>query len=160
MPGYCHRVAPRPPNAICPNRPSRTEFRKKAVQVWNEECGVRPNLISIIAKLRATSRHDPLPLRNVDFKWFTTSLIPAFSPRRRRIVRRLHENSHDWIYRTLIRTTRIAQLPFPLPGERIKGEGGRKTQIQFALVVHPKMISRNRILVRENPAWFDFLVEG
>jgi predicted small lipoprotein YifL len=28
------------------------------------ECGVRPNLISVIAKLRATSRRDPLPLRH------------------------------------------------------------------------------------------------
>jgi hypothetical protein len=72
-----------------------------------------------------------------DFKRSTTSLIPAFSPRRRRIVRRLHEISRDWICRTLIRTTKTGQLPFPLPGERIKGEGGRETQIQFAPVVHP-----------------------
>jgi hypothetical protein len=73
-----------------------------------------------------------------------TSLIPAFSPRRRRIVRRIHENSRDWIYRTLIRTIKTGQLPFPLlsafafgfgaiaskrsedGGERTKGEGGRK----------------------------------
>jgi hypothetical protein len=41
-----------------------------------------------------------LPLRHSDFKWFTTSLIPAFSPRRRRNLRRFSENSRDWICRT------------------------------------------------------------
>jgi hypothetical protein len=40
---------------------------------------------------------------------FTPSLIPAFSPRRRRIVFRLLENSRDWIGRTVIRKTRIVQ---------------------------------------------------
>ena len=67
--------------------------------------------------------------------------------RRRRIVRRLHENSCVWIYWTLIRTIKTGQLPFPLlsafafgfgaiaskrsedGGERIKGESERKTQI-------------------------------
>ena len=73
----------------------------------------------------------PLPLRYLDFKWFTTSLIPAFSPRRRRIVRRLFENSRDWICRTAIRQTRNVQQLFPLLRERIKGEGGRQTQISF-----------------------------
>jgi len=29
MPGYCHRVALRRPNAPCPNRPSQNEFRKR-----------------------------------------------------------------------------------------------------------------------------------
>jgi hypothetical protein len=57
----------------------------------------------------------------------TPSLNPASSPRRRRIVRRLLENSRDWIGRTIIRTTRTGQQLFPLLGERIKGEGGRKT---------------------------------
>jgi hypothetical protein len=50
---------------------------------------------------------------------------------RRRIIRRPLENSRDWICRTLILKTKTGQPPFPLLGERIKGEGGRKTQIQF-----------------------------
>ncbi|MGA3284159.1 MAG: hypothetical protein ABSD57_06855 [Verrucomicrobiota bacterium] len=70
----------------------------------------------------------------------TSSLIPAFSPRRRRIVHRPLENSRDWICRIFIRKTRIGRQPFPLLGERIKGEGERKTQISSAPVVHPKMI--------------------
>ena len=71
-------------NAKCPNRPSQNEYRERAVQVRNapvfapvstalrrgellrrgKECGVRPNLISVIAKLRAPSRRDKLPLRH------------------------------------------------------------------------------------------------
>ena len=43
-------------NSICPNRPSQNEYRKRAVQVRNGECGVRPNLISDIAQLRAPGR--------------------------------------------------------------------------------------------------------
>jgi len=82
--GYCHCVAPRPPTANCPNRPSQTEYRKRAVQVRNapvfapvftalrrgellrrgKECGVRPNLISVIAKHRAPSHTPPLLLRH------------------------------------------------------------------------------------------------
>jgi hypothetical protein len=56
-------------NAICPNRPYQNEYRKRAVQVRNvpvfallrrgKECGVRPNLISILAQHRAPSQHDP-----------------------------------------------------------------------------------------------------
>jgi hypothetical protein len=53
----------------------------------------------------------------------TSALTPALSPRRGRIVRRSFENLYDWIGRTLIRKTRKL---FPLLGERIKGEGGRK----------------------------------
>ena len=142
MPGYCHHVAPRRPNANCPHRPSQNEFRKRAIQVRNapvftalrrgKECEVRPNLISAIAKLHAMSRHNKLPLRHSDFKWFTISLIPAFSPRRRRIVRRLSENSRDWICRTAICKTRNVQQLFPLLGERTKGEGGRPNKIYSA----------------------------
>ena len=40
-------------NAVCPNRPFQTEFRKRAIQVRNGECGVCPNLISVISKHRA-----------------------------------------------------------------------------------------------------------
>jgi hypothetical protein len=73
------------------------------------------------------------------------SKIPAIShppssdsgaiSRRRRIVRRLLENSRDWIGRKVIRKPRIGQWPFPLRGERTKGEGERKTQIK--LIEHP-----------------------
>jgi hypothetical protein len=56
----------------------------------------------------------------------TSALAPALSPRRGRIVRRSFENLYDWIGRTLIRKPRNKRKPFPLLGERIKGEGGRK----------------------------------
>jgi hypothetical protein len=56
----------------------------------------------------------------------TSALAPALSPRRGRIVRRSFENLCDWIGRTLIRKTRNNRKLFPLLGERIKGEGGRK----------------------------------
>ncbi len=56
----------------------------------------------------------------------TSALAPALAPRRGRIVRRFFEIFYDWIGRTLIRKTRDKRKPFPLPGERIKGEGGRK----------------------------------
>jgi hypothetical protein len=64
--------------------------------------------------------------------WFTPSLIPAFSPRRRRIVLRLLENSCNWIDLTVIRKIEISQQPFPLLGERIKGEGERNPQFRFS----------------------------
>ena len=38
MPGYRHRVAPRRPNANCPNRPSQTEYRKRVFK-----CGMCPS---------------------------------------------------------------------------------------------------------------------
>jgi hypothetical protein len=56
----------------------------------------------------------------------TSALAPALSPKRGRIVRRPFENLYDWISRTLIRKTRNNRKLFPLLGERIKGEGGRK----------------------------------
>jgi hypothetical protein len=56
----------------------------------------------------------------------TSALAPALSPRRGGIVRRSFENLYDWIGRTLIHKTRNRRKRFPLLGERIKGEGGRK----------------------------------
>jgi hypothetical protein len=56
----------------------------------------------------------------------TSALAPALAPRRGRTVRRSFENLYDWIGRTLIRKTRNNRKPFPLLGERIKGEGRRK----------------------------------
>jgi len=56
----------------------------------------------------------------------TSALAPALAPRRGRIVRCSFVNFYDWIDRTFIRKTRNQQKLFPLPGERIKGEGGRK----------------------------------
>jgi hypothetical protein len=60
----------------------------------------------------------------------TSALAPALSPRRGRIVRRFFENFYDWIGRTLIRITGNKRKPFPLLGERMKGEGGRKHSFQ------------------------------
>jgi hypothetical protein len=63
-------------------------------------------VISVIAKLRAPSRHDPSPRRHSEFS-FTRHLTPALSPnsrwRRGRIIRRLFEDSRDWICRTAFR---------------------------------------------------------
>jgi hypothetical protein len=56
----------------------------------------------------------------------TSALAPALSPRRGRIVRRSFENLYGGFGRTLIRNTRNQRTSFPLLGERIKGEGGRK----------------------------------
>jgi hypothetical protein len=42
----------------------------------------------------------------------------------------------DRVCRTLIRKTRTGQQLFPLLGERIKGEGERKTQIPSTPVVY------------------------
>jgi hypothetical protein len=56
----------------------------------------------------------------------TSALIPALSPRRGRIVRRSFENLNDGIGRAFIRKPGNERKPFPLLGERIKGEGGRK----------------------------------
>jgi hypothetical protein len=56
----------------------------------------------------------------------TSALTPALSPRRGRIVRRSFKNLSDGIGRTLIRKTKNKRKLFPLLGERIKGEGGRK----------------------------------
>ncbi len=61
----------------------------------------------------------------------TSALAPALSPRRGRIVRRSFENLYDWIGRTLIRKPRNNRKLFPLLGERIKGEGGRKDSFHW-----------------------------
>jgi len=50
----------------------------------------------------------------------------ALAPRREGIVRRSFEILYDRIGRTLIHKTRNRRKRFPLLGERIKGEGGRK----------------------------------
>jgi hypothetical protein len=56
----------------------------------------------------------------------TSALAPALSPRRGRIVRRSFEILYDWIDQIVIRKTGNVRKLFPLLGERIKGEGGRK----------------------------------
>jgi len=71
----------------------------------------------------------------VDFKWFTTSLIPAFSPRRRRIVLRLLGNSRDWICRTLIRKTKTGPQLFLLLGEK----AGMRADVKYKF--HPTRLS-------------------
>ena len=114
---------------------------------------VRLHLISVIAKHHAPSQRDPLPLRHLDFKWFTTSLIPAFSPRRRRIVRHSLENSRDWICRTVIRQTRTSRQLFPLLGERIKGEGGRQNQIHSGNRPSQNEFRQRAVQVRNAPVF-------
>jgi hypothetical protein len=54
-------------NANCPNRPSQNEYRKRVP--------VRLHLISVIAKLRAPSRSDPLPLRHAALECVDTSAL-------------------------------------------------------------------------------------
>jgi hypothetical protein len=56
----------------------------------------------------------------------TSALAPALSPRRGGIVRRAFEILYDRVGWTLSRKTRNKRKLFPLLGERIKGEGGRK----------------------------------
>jgi hypothetical protein len=56
----------------------------------------------------------------------TSALAPALFPGRGGIVRHSFKNLSDGIGWTLIRKTRSNRKPFPLLGERIKGEGGRK----------------------------------
>ena len=60
----------------------------------------------------------------------TSALTPALSPRRGRTVRRSLENLYDGIGRTLIGKPRNNRKLFPLLGERMKGEGGRKRLFQ------------------------------
>jgi hypothetical protein len=55
-------------------------------------------------------------------------MTSALAPRKRRIVRRSFENLYDWIGRTLIRKTGNNRKPFPLLGERTKGEAGVNTR--------------------------------
>ena len=47
------------------------------------------------------------------------------------MIRRPLENSRDRICRTVNRITETVIAKILSPGERIKGEGGRKTQIKF-----------------------------
>ncbi len=52
---------------IWPHRPSQNEFRKRAVPMRNVECGMRSNLISVFAKLRAPGHATRCPwgIRNI-----------------------------------------------------------------------------------------------
>jgi hypothetical protein len=63
----------------------------------------------------------------------TSVLTLALSSRRGRIVRRLSENSRDWICRTVIRKTGNIRLLFLLPGGEGQVEGGCKTSFPFCL---------------------------
>ncbi len=66
---------------------------------------------------------------------------------RRRIIRRLFENSRDWICRTVIRITRNAMQLFLLLGEKVRLRASVKTKF-IPPIVHPKMISGNRVPFR------------
>ena len=69
--------------ALPPNRPSQNEFRKRAIQMRNGECGARPSLISGIAKQHAPGRQDPLPLRHSDCSCSVKTLARPDSARGR-----------------------------------------------------------------------------
>ena len=56
---------------------------------------------------------------------------PGLLPKEKENRFPLLENSCDWIGRTVIRKIGINQQLFPLLGERIKGGGERKTQINL-----------------------------
>jgi hypothetical protein len=56
----------------------------------------------------------------------TTSLTPALSPRRGRILRRVLGNSCDGIDRTDLRKTEIMNAEILSPGERIQVRAGVK----------------------------------
>ncbi len=58
-----------------------------------------------------------------------TSLNPAFSPRRRGNVRCIFGIYSGGISPTVSRKTKTGHRHFLSPGERIKGEGGRKHQV-------------------------------
>jgi hypothetical protein len=60
----------------------------------------------------------PCGIQIADFNWLTTSLNPAFSPRRRRIILRQLGNSRDWICRMISRKQKTG-IAVPSPG----GEG-------------------------------------
>ena len=49
-----------------------------------------------------------------------TSLTPALSPRRGRTVRRVFENTRDWIDRIVIRKPETVMAHLLSPGERIE----------------------------------------
>ena len=104
-------------------------------------------------------------MRNADFQWFTTSLIPAFSPRRRRIVRHSLENSRDWICRTAIQQTRNHSPRCPLLGERKQVRAGVKhkshspqssTQNEYRKRVPVRLRSATARQVRLHPLSCDF----
>jgi hypothetical protein len=59
-------------------------------------------------------------------------LTPALSSRRGGSIRRISENSRDWICQTTFRKTKNAPPSFLLPGGEGQDEGGCKTIIYFA----------------------------
>ena len=63
--------------------PVFTALRRDELLRRGKECGVRPNLISVIAKLRTPShaRGSPCGIRNAE--WFTLDLTPALSSEER-----------------------------------------------------------------------------
>jgi hypothetical protein len=65
MPGYCHHVAPRRPNAKCLNRPSQNENRKSVpVRRHPLSCDFSAtSQISVIAQPRACAPR-PVPRRH------------------------------------------------------------------------------------------------
>ncbi len=88
------------------------------------------------ARLRVEPTRAPLKMG------FTFSLIPAFSPRRRRNVRRLLENSCAGICRTIIRKIKDAPSDSFSPGEKARMRASVKTNFLSSspIVRHPKLL--------------------
>jgi hypothetical protein len=76
--------------------------------------------------------------------WFTTSLIPAFSPRRRRTVRRLSESSRDWIYRTAFHQPETVRRVVLSWGERKQVRAGVKDKFILHSVNRPSQNKHQR----------------
>jgi hypothetical protein len=85
----------------------------------------------------------------------TTSLNPAFSPRRRRIVRRLSEKPATEFAERSSAKPKPASSYFLSPGERIKGEGGRKK----TNYIFPPIQSVSGLLLHHRFRQFEFAVE-
>ncbi len=103
--------------AKCPVRPPQTAIGRPAGTLLGSApvpvavFGVAPN---------------PFPKRN----GITSSLIPAFSPRRRRIVRRLFEKRAPELAGLSSAKPESSNGDFLSPGERIKGEGERQYELK------------------------------
>ena len=117
-------------NALCPVRPPQTAIGRATDQLGHCR-GARPSRWPF-----SPSRQKPFPKLN----GFTSSLIPAFSPRRRRNVRRLFEKSATGLAG---RSTAKSGRPNggSSPGGEARMRAGVNTNFHSALssFVHPKL---------------------
>ena len=90
--GYCHRIAPRRPNADCPNRQSQNKYRKRAVQVRKERSADYVDFTDFFPHLRhPRNLRIKLPIRNVQQP---TRVGSNFFPRRNN--ERTHVRCYVW----------------------------------------------------------------